>query len=184
MSVLPRCICDPFKAIVGDYDPRCNRHIGTPRPTFAPESPCVCPNPCKWCAMEFVKAQWLNTTPVVSQKPANLSDNAAEVDRDSDGELLIDWSPGQGRMVSLSLRADGRLSYAFTWDGEKAHGTAQMPAASSNLKEDLRKLHATAMEAAREFGATEEELARCQLSGKAVGLESDAAADGIDGAQK
>ena len=50
-----------------------------------------------------------------------------EVDRDNDGELLIDWSPGPGRMLTMSLRADGRLSYAFTWDGEKAHGTAQMP---------------------------------------------------------
>lgn len=47
---------------------------------------------------------------------------------DTDGELLIDWSPAPGRMVTLSLRADGRLSYAFVWDGEKSHGTAQMPA--------------------------------------------------------
>lgn len=54
--------------------------------------------------------------------------SAVEIDRDTDGELLIDWSPGPGRMVTLSLRADGRLSYAFTWDSEKAHGTAQMPA--------------------------------------------------------
>jgi hypothetical protein len=51
-----------------------------------------------------------------------------EVDRDTDGDLLIDWSPGKGRLLSMSLGADGRLSYAFTWDGEKAHGTAQMPA--------------------------------------------------------
>jgi hypothetical protein len=50
-----------------------------------------------------------------------------EFDRDNDGELLIDWSPSQGRMVTLTLRADGRLSYAFVWDGEKAHGHAQMP---------------------------------------------------------
>jgi hypothetical protein len=53
----------------------------------------------------------------------------AEIDRDSDGELLIDWSPGKGRMLSMTLSEDGRLSYAFTWDGEQAHGTAQMPPA-------------------------------------------------------
>lgn len=47
---------------------------------------------------------------------------------DRDGELLIDWSPGKGRMVSMTLRADGRLSYAWIWDGEHAHGNAQMPA--------------------------------------------------------
>src|SRR4051812_49282995 len=35
---------------------------------------------------------------------------AVEVDRDNDGELLIDWSPKQGRMLTMSLRADGRLS--------------------------------------------------------------------------
>jgi len=69
----------------------------------------------------------LNDTPGV---PA-----PAEVDRDNDGELLIDWSPGPGRMVTLSLRADGRLSYAFTWDGEKSHGTAQMPAGVKGLDE-------------------------------------------------
>jgi hypothetical protein len=56
-----------------------------------------------------------------------LADGGVEVDRDTDGELLIDWSPGKGRMLSVTLRADGRLSYAFTWDGEQAHGTAQMP---------------------------------------------------------
>jgi hypothetical protein len=55
------------------------------------------------------------------------TDDSVEIDRDSDGELLIDWAPGPGRMVTLSLRTDGRLSYAFHWDGEKAHGTAQMP---------------------------------------------------------
>ena len=56
------------------------------------------------------------------------SPSSAARDRDTDGELLIDWSPGLGRMVTLSLRADGRLSYAITWDGEQTHGTAQMPA--------------------------------------------------------
>jgi hypothetical protein len=61
-------------------------------------------------------------------EPADGVNAPAEIDRDTDGELLIDWSPSPGRMVTLSLRADGRLSYAITWDGEKSHGTAQMPA--------------------------------------------------------
>lgn len=51
---------------------------------------------------------------------------APEIDRGDDGELLIDWSPDKGRMLSMIL-LNGRLSYAFTWDGEKAHGTVQMP---------------------------------------------------------
>jgi hypothetical protein len=38
MSLLPHCICEPFKALIGDYDPRCSRHLGTPRPTLAPPS--------------------------------------------------------------------------------------------------------------------------------------------------
>lgn len=50
-----------------------------------------------------------------------------EFSRDDDGELLIDWSPSKGRMVSLSLRNDGRLSYAITWDGAQQHGTAAQP---------------------------------------------------------
>lgn len=80
MSLLPHCICEPFKAIVGDYDPRCSRHIGAKRPTLAPEPLCVCPNPCKWCAMEQVRRQRLadhplNATPVVDQKAGFLTDN-------------------------------------------------------------------------------------------------------------
>jgi hypothetical protein len=62
-----------------------------------------------------------------------LGDDAVEVARDDDGELMIDWSPGKGRMVTMSLRADGRLSYAFLWDGEKAHGTAQMPSGAPEV---------------------------------------------------
>ena len=69
----------------------------------------------------------------------------SEFSRDDDGELLIDWSPVQGRMVSLSLRADGRLSYAFTWDGEKAHGTAQMPRPEAQPTQDERNLAAARM---------------------------------------
>jgi hypothetical protein len=59
--------------------------------------------------------------------PAASTVQPAEFDRDNDGDLLIDWSPAKGRMVTLALAADGVLSYAFTWDGESAHGTAQMP---------------------------------------------------------
>ena len=61
---------------------------------------------------------------------AALQQQPIDVDRDDDGELLIDWWPSPTRMLTMALRADGRLSYAFHWDGEKAHGTAQMPAAS------------------------------------------------------
>jgi hypothetical protein len=109
-----------------------------------------------------VVARELNTTLVVDQKTANVTNNGCdlckgtgvadlpdpwggvrgtcpdchgsggvEFDRDTDGELLIDWSPAPGRMLSLSLRADGRMAYAFHWDGETAHGTAQMPVASA-----------------------------------------------------
>ncbi len=37
---------------------------------------------------------------------------AAELSLDEDGEVLFDWSPGPGRMLTVSLRCDGRLSYA------------------------------------------------------------------------
>lgn len=74
---------------------------------------------------------WVRSRPDDTPPDAGVDEfGGVEVDRDTDGELLIDWSPGQGRMVTLSLRADGRLSYAFTWDDEKAHGTAQMPPAA------------------------------------------------------
>jgi hypothetical protein len=60
-----------------------------------------------------------------------------QFDRDeNDGELLIDWSPRQGRMLTLSLRDDGRLSYAFIWDDERAHGKEQMPPLSAPLQVD------------------------------------------------
>jgi hypothetical protein len=53
---------------------------------------------------------------------------APEFDRDDDGDLLIDWSPSPGRTITLTLSASGVLNYAFHWDGDKAHGKAQMPA--------------------------------------------------------
>ena len=34
MSVLPRCICDPMEALVGKYDPRCNRHSSISSPVY------------------------------------------------------------------------------------------------------------------------------------------------------
>lgn len=67
--------------------------------------------------------------------------DGVEVDRDSDGELLIDWSPSPGRMLTMSLRHDGRLSYAFRWDGEQAHGTAQMPSAVQSVALGEPKAH-------------------------------------------
>jgi hypothetical protein len=139
MSMMADCTCSKkFGYVFGDYEIACPRHGST----------------AKWLEQKReqraealrklreqaltrpahggypVAAHALNTTPVVDQKTPPVTDNeaTAEIDRDTDGELLIDWSPSKGRMVTLSLRADGRLSYAFTWDGEKAHGTAQMPA--------------------------------------------------------
>lgn len=66
---------------------------------------------------------------------------APEFMHDDDGELLMDWSPAKGRMVTLSLRADGRLSYAIKWDDESSHGQAQMPSLPAPLPDEtLRNL--------------------------------------------
>jgi hypothetical protein len=71
-----------------------------------------------------------------------------EFSRDDDGELLMDWSPSKGRMVSLSLRNDGRLSYAVTWDGETMHGTEQQPPSDEAAAEAWNRLHSTASDPA------------------------------------
>lgn len=47
-----------------------------------------------------------------------------ELSLDSDGEVLFDWSPSAGRMVTVALREDGRISYAATLAGGRTrHGT-------------------------------------------------------------
>lgn len=48
---------------------------------------------------------------------------APELSVDSDGEVLFDWSPGPGRMLTISLRHDGKLSYAVRFGvGRTRHG--------------------------------------------------------------
>lgn len=45
---------------------------------------------------------------------------------DSDGEVLLDWFGSNKRMLSVSLRSDGRLSYAAWFSPyDKEHGTKQ-----------------------------------------------------------
>jgi hypothetical protein len=93
-----------------------------------PPGHCRTPSaPCHGQCIQAVQPRDTNDQPVPCNGAPGV-DVPVEIDRDTDGELLIDWSPSKGRMVTLSLRADGRLSYAFTWDDERAHGTAQMPA--------------------------------------------------------
>lgn len=47
-----------------------------------------------------------------------------EVSLDEDGEVMFDWSPTKGRMVTVSLRNDGRMSYAARLGGGRTrHGT-------------------------------------------------------------
>ena len=47
-----------------------------------------------------------------------------ELALDDDGEVLFDWSPGVGRMLSVSLGQDGRISYAARLGGGRTrHGT-------------------------------------------------------------
>jgi len=35
-----------------------------------------------------------------------------ELDLDNDGDILFDWSGSRGRMMTIALRNDGRISYA------------------------------------------------------------------------
>lgn len=68
MSILPRCICDPLDAMIGKYDPRCCRHLGVnPGALTVDEDPNG-----MWQAVEDMRQ--LMTKPVVSQKPAELTD--------------------------------------------------------------------------------------------------------------
>jgi hypothetical protein len=47
-----------------------------------------------------------------------------ELALDTDGEIVFDWAAPGRRMVSVSLRADGRLSYAGQLGGRRTvHGT-------------------------------------------------------------
>lgn len=47
-----------------------------------------------------------------------------ELSLDEDGEVLFDWSPTEGRMLTVALRYDGRMSYAARLGGGRTrHGT-------------------------------------------------------------
>jgi len=47
-----------------------------------------------------------------------------ELSLDDDGEVMFDWSPSAGRMVTVALRYDGRMSYAARLGGGRTrHGT-------------------------------------------------------------
>jgi len=47
-----------------------------------------------------------------------------ELALDTDGEIVLDWAGSARRLVSVSLRADGRLSYAAQLGARRtAHGT-------------------------------------------------------------
>lgn len=145
MSALPRCTCHPFKAVIGDYSPTCARHsvmlkMGPVADHPLNTTPVVGQKTTEMTRNVQIARELREKCGELRQRPIPLSqliplmqraadslDSGVEIDRDDDGEVLIDWSPGKGRMVTLCLRDDGRLSYAFTWDGEQAHGTAQMP---------------------------------------------------------
>jgi hypothetical protein len=54
--------------------------------------------------------------------PKHLS--TPELSLDDDGEVLFDWSPEAGRMLTMALRQDGRMSYAARLGGGRTrHGT-------------------------------------------------------------
>ena len=51
---------------------------------------------------------------------------APELSMDHDGELLLDWRGNSGAMLTVSLRADGRLSYAARLSSRNVdHGTKE-----------------------------------------------------------
>lgn len=50
-----------------------------------------------------------------------------EVAPDTDGEIAFDWIGKSGKMFSVSIGADGRISYAGRFgDKSKTHGTEQL----------------------------------------------------------
>lgn len=47
-----------------------------------------------------------------------------ELSLDDDGEVMFDWSPAPGRMLTVTLRYDGRMTYAARLGGGRIrHGT-------------------------------------------------------------
>ncbi|WP_431125819.1 hypothetical protein [Variovorax paradoxus] len=47
-----------------------------------------------------------------------------ELSLDDDGEVMFDWSPSVGRMLTVTLRHDGRMTYAARLGGGRTrHGT-------------------------------------------------------------
>lgn len=56
--------------------------------------------------------------------PSHLS--TPELDIDADGEVALDWSGPGGRMLTVALRGDGRLSYAARLSArDKENGTKE-----------------------------------------------------------
>lgn len=49
--------------------------------------------------------------------------SAPEVSVDPDGEVSMDWKGARGAILSVSIRADGRLSYAGRFGIRRASGT-------------------------------------------------------------
>lgn len=57
---------------------------------------------------------------------------------DDDGDVCLDWRTGDGDLLSLSIGADGLVSYAIRMaDGRSMHGRAEI---SPNAFEVLRKI--------------------------------------------
>ena len=51
---------------------------------------------------------------------------APEMSIDSDGEIAFDWRGQKNKMVTITLRSDGRLTYAAYFSAsDKDHGTKQ-----------------------------------------------------------
>ena len=56
--------------------------------------------------------------------PANVI--APELDLDNDGEVVFDWKGSLGRMMTITLREDGHISYAARFSSHKStSGTDQ-----------------------------------------------------------
>lgn len=55
-----------------------------------------------------------------------MSHMCPNISRDEDGEILLDWDDGSRRVITLSIRADGRISWAALVGDRRAHGTYKM----------------------------------------------------------
>lgn len=68
------------------------------------------------CKVFFLAQRFLLALPSYLPSP--------ELAMDTDGEILFDWQGARGRLLTVSLREDGRLSYAARISAfDKDHGT-------------------------------------------------------------